>query len=125
MPKVQIACGDIQIEAQLRDTPTARAIIQALPLESTAQTWGDEVYFGVPVNSQPERDVKDVVEPGEIAFWVQGQAIAIGFGPTPISRDHEIRLAAPCNVWADALDDVKQLKDASNGDTVRVSLVSD
>jgi hypothetical protein len=125
MPKVQIACGDFQIRARLRDTPTARAIIQALPLESTAQTWGDEVYFGVPGSSQPEADVKNVVESGEIAFWVQGKAIAIGFGPTPISREQEIRLAAPCNVWADALDDVTQLKDASSGDAVRLSLVSE
>ena len=125
MPKVQITCGPVRIEARLRDTPTARSLVQALPLTSRAQTWGDEVYFDVPVSAQPEADVKDVVEPGEIAYWVQGHAVAIGFGPTPISRDGEIRLAAPCNIWADALDDVRKLAQANNGDEVQMSLVSD
>lgn len=125
MAKVQITCGQVQIEARVRDTPTAQRLMQALPLKSTAQTWGEEVYFDVPVSAQPEADVKDVVEAGEIAYWVQGHAVAIGFGPTPISRDKEIRLAAPCNIWADALGDVKQLAKASSGDPVEMELVSE
>jgi hypothetical protein len=120
MKQVKITAGEVSLRAELRDTPTAARIYEALPLESTAQTWGYEVYFSVSVSSQLEDDAREVVEPGEIAFWVEGQAIAIGFGRTPISRGDEIRLAAPCNVWARALDDVEALEAVKPGETVRV-----
>jgi hypothetical protein len=120
MKRIKIIAGEVSLRADLHDTPTADRIYEALPLETTAQTWGYEVYFSVPVSSQLEDDARDVVEPGEIAFWVEGQSIAIGFGRTPISRGDEIRLAAPCNVWARALDDVKALDAVKPGDAVRV-----
>ena len=73
-----------------------------------------------PVTSDPEPGAKDVVKAGEIAFWPDGDAIAIGFGPTPLSKRGEIRLASPCNVWAMALDDVEQLKGVYAGERVAV-----
>jgi len=91
-----------------------------LPHQSVAQTWGEEVYFNLPASCEVEKNAKDVVLPGEIAFWVQGQAIAIGFGPTPISQNNEIRLAAKINVWAHALSDVRELKRVKPGDKVAV-----
>ena len=94
MREIIIQVGECVINAQLRDTATADAIYAQLPFQSSAQTWGDEVYFAVPVSAALEEDAKDVVEPGEIAFWVEGSCIAIGFGPTPISQHDEIRLAA-------------------------------
>jgi hypothetical protein len=120
MKRIKIVAGDVTLRTALHDTPTADRIYEALPFESTAQTWGDEVYFSVPVSAPLEADARDVMEPGEIAFWVEGQSIAIGFGRTPISWGDEIRLAAPCNVWARALDDVKALDAVKLGDAVRV-----
>lgn len=120
--RIKFAFGDIVINAVVRDTVTGKAILDALPIHSHAQTWGEEVYFSVPVETDLEHDAKDVVNAGEIAFWVEGNCIAIGFGPTPISRDNEIRLAAKTNIWADAVDDVRELITVKSQDPVSIEL---
>jgi hypothetical protein len=120
MGQIRITVGNVILLADLLDTPTAQAIHAALPIESRAQTWGDEVYFPIPVELPREPDARDVVQPGEIAYWVEGHCIAIGFGRTPISRGDEIRLAARTNIWARSRDDVKALRTAKDGDRVRV-----
>lgn len=112
--------GEVELVASLRNTPTARAVTAALPIQSSAQTWGDEVYFATPVESELEHDAHAIVAAGEIAFWVEGQCIAIGFGPTPISQGNEIRLAARTNIWADAIDNVRLLKSVTAGESIRV-----
>jgi hypothetical protein len=124
MARIRITVGAVSIEAETLDTPTAAAVLAALPIEAQALTWGEEVYFETPVSVVREADARAVVEPGEIAFWVEGDAIAIGYGRTPISQGDEIRLAAPTNIWAQATDDVRALKDASPGDPVRVEAIS-
>ena len=120
MRKIVMRIGEIEIRAELFETPTADAIWKSLPFDSKANTWGDEVYFATPVNVKREPDAKDVVETGELAFWVEGNSIAIGFGPTPISQGSEIRLAAPTNIWGRALDDVRQLGSVRDGVTISV-----
>ena len=120
MRQVQFSFDEITLTATLRDTPTADGIWDALPLDGRVMTWGDEVYFGIPFSAEQEADARDVVEPGEIAFWPNGDAIAIGFGETPISASGEIRLASPCNIWADAVEDVRSLKSVSSGERVKV-----
>jgi hypothetical protein len=120
MRKIKILAGGVELAAELLDTPTADAVYEKLPIESDARTWGEEVYFSTPVHVTREPDARDVMEPGDIAFWVEGNSIAIGFGRTPVSRGDEIRLVAKTNVFARALDDVKLLASVSDGDPIRV-----
>lgn len=121
MREVVISAGSVSVRARLLDTPTAERIWAALPIHASAQTWGAEVYFQTEISSDREPGARELIKAGEIAFWPDGDAIAIGFGPTPISRSKcEIRLASPCNVWAEALDDVKQFKSVHPGEKISV-----
>ena len=123
MKKIKIAIGSVDVFAELLDTATAQAIAASLPFASKAQTWGEEVYFETPVMAEREADAKDVVDAGELAFWVEGQCIAIGFGPTPMSQGNEIRLAAKTNIWARALSDVRELKNTKPDDFVFIEMI--
>jgi uncharacterized protein len=121
MRTLQIAMDKIVLEVELLDTPTAAALYAAAPFEASASTWGEEVYFSTPVNQGEDAGARTVMQPGELAFWPPGNAIAIGFGRTPASRGDEIRLASPCNVWGKARGDVKQLKSVRPGTAIRVT----
>lgn len=123
MARIRFDFGALTLEAELLDTPTAKVIAAALPLSSSVLTWGEEVYFDVPVNVAREPGARAVIVPGEIAYWPQGPAIAIGFGRTPISKGNETRLASPCNVFAKALGSVKTMGKVKTGSKVEVTVV--
>ena len=121
MPRIRFDFGSLTLEAELLNTPTAKAILAALPITAEALTWGEEVYFDVPVRVKREADARAVVTPGEIAYWPEGPAIAIGFGRTPISKGDECRLASPSNIFAKALGDVKALAKVRAGTQIKVT----
>ena len=121
--QLTITVGGVAIRVELRATPTADALWRAAPFASRARTWGEEVYFDTPVSVKRESDARDVVAAGEIAFWVEGDAIAIGFGRTPVSRGDEIRLASPVNIWGRALDDVRALNKVRDGAKITVAKI--
>lgn len=119
--RIRFVFGPVRLDAKLLDTPTAKAIAAALPIDASALTWGEEVYFEIPVEVARESDARTVVTPGEIAYWPDGNAIAIGFGRTPISKGDECRLASPCNIWATALGDVRMLKPVRAGTPIKIT----
>ena len=121
--RIRFDFGSHTLDAELLDTPTAKAIAAALPIGGSALTWGEEVYFDVSVEVPREKGARAMVTPGEIAYWPEGPAIAIGFGRTPISQGEETRLASPCNIFGRALSDVKALAAVKAGTKVKVTEV--
>lgn len=98
MKKIRIEIGDLTMDAELNDTPTAMKISEILPFENTFNTWGEEIYFSIPVKSDLDPDAKEVVEPGDLGYWPTGQAFCIFFGPTPISSQGRIMPASAVNI---------------------------
>ena len=123
MRRIRFDFGSLTLEAELLDTPTAQAITAALPIASSALTWGEEVYFEIPVRVARENDARAVVTPGEVAYWPDGHCIALGFGRTPISQGDECRLASPCNIFGRIDGDVRILAKVKAGAPVSVKIV--
>ena len=123
MRRIRFDFGTLTLDAELLDTPTARAVAAALPISSSALTWGEEVYFEIPVNVAREPGARAVVTPGEVAYWPDGHCIALGFGRTPISQGDETRLASPCNIFGRVLGDVKSLAKVRAGAKIKVAKV--
>ena len=116
---IRIRAGEVEIRAELNDSETARKIAQALPIEAHGNTWGDEIYFSIPVECAPE-EPKEVVELGDLGYWPPGTAFCIFFGPTPASRGDEIRPASAVNIIGRARDDAKAFRAVRAGAPVRI-----
>ena len=119
--KLAVSIGDVRLKIDLLDTPTTKALIKALPFESSAQTWGEEVYFSTPVSAKREPDAKQIVDPGTACFWTDGDAIALPYGRTPISTDERPKLASPCNIIGRIEGDAKVLAKVRSGMAIHVS----
>lgn len=118
--RIKIASGEVSAIAELRNTPTAKAIYNALPIEASANRWGDEIYFPIPVNLDVEPNAKEVVEVGDIAYWPEGLCFCIFWGRTPASKGNEIRAASKVNVFG-KIKDAKIFEKVKNGDLITVS----
>ena len=112
--RIRITAGDVAAAATLNDSATAKAIWGALPIEASGSTWGDEIYFGIPVK-QGEDDARAVVDMGDLGYWPPGSAFCIFFGPTPASRGDEIRPASPVNVVGRVEGDPTAFKQVPSG----------
>ena len=121
--KVRIDAGAVVMDAELNGTETARAIYDALPITARGNTWGDEIYFGIPVDADLE-DGQETVELGDLGYWPPGKAFCIFFGPTPASRGNEIRPASAVTVVGRLLGDPTAFRQAPSGGQVTISAVS-
>ncbi|HHX40031.1 MAG TPA: hypothetical protein GX715_08710 [Armatimonadetes bacterium] len=117
--EIVITAGAVSARATLLDNPTADAIWDALPLEAAGSTWGDEIYFSIPVQVE-ERDGQEVVDLGDLGYWPPGSAFCIFFGPTPMSRGKEIRPASAVSVFGKVTGDPKVFKKVRSGERVKI-----
>ena len=117
--RIRITAGSVSADAILNDSATATAVWNALPLSVPGQTWGDEIYFSIPVKAKPEAP-QETVEMGDLGYWPPGQAFCIFFGPTPMSRGDEIRPASPVNVVGRVVGDPRSLKSVRSGARVTI-----
>jgi len=124
MAKVKISVGKVVLQVDLYDTPTAQAVLAAIPFESRATLWPGEIYFQAPIHPPREDEAREVIEPGEIAFRAEGEVIIIGYGPTPCSEDQEIRFATRANIWGRSGDNLSPLAAVESGELVRVEAVA-
>jgi len=115
--KIKISSGAIKAIAELKNTPTAKAIYDALPIEGAANRWGDEIYFVIPVNLDLEDDAKEVVSEGDVAYWSEGSCFCIFFGKTLASKGDEVRAASKVNVFGN-VKNAKIFKTVKNSDLV-------
>ena len=116
---IRITAGGLQVDATLNDTETARAIVAALPITASASTWGDEIYFGIPVDAGLE-DGQEVVDLGDLGYWPPGRAFCIFFGPTPGSRGDEIRPASAVTVIGKVAGDPTVFKQVNSGAQITI-----
>lgn len=121
--KIQIETANVKLIGELDDTPMVKLVLDALPCTSTANMWGEEVYFDLPTNgARLEDGATDVVDPGTICYWVQGSSLALPYGPTPVSQGDECRLVTAVNRLGRLLGDPRDLARIRPGDEITVSL---
>jgi hypothetical protein len=116
---IMIKVGAVAVQAQLNGTRTARALVEILPVKAKVNTWGDEIYFDVPLNMEIE-DGKEMVDIGDVAYWPDGPSLCLFFGRTPASRGNEIRAASPVTVMGRIVGDPKILKSVKPGAAITV-----
>jgi hypothetical protein len=121
MNPIIISIEGISLPAELNDSPTARRIWEALPIEGRASTWGDEIYFEIPVVAGQEPDARAEVEVGELGYWPVGHAFCVFFGPTPASVDERPRAYSPVNILGRVVGDATRLRAVRSGAAVRLT----
>lgn len=123
MRTISITAGSVSMTAEIDDSATADAIYDALPISGSANVWGDEIYFGIPVNLGPDSDATDVMEVGSLAYWPPGHAFCIFFGRTPASTGSEPRMASPGNIFGKVSGNPADFRQVSGGTEIIVEAV--
>jgi uncharacterized protein len=108
--RMRIRLGALTMDAELNDSPTARKVAAVLPITTSFNTWGDEIYFSIPVHAEVEGTAQEVVQIGDLGYWPPGRAFCIFFGQTPMSQPGQIRPASAVNVIGKVLGDATQFK---------------
>lgn len=123
MPKdIKITAGDVEVEAQLNNSKTAKLITEALPIKAIAKRWGEEIYFSIDVEAKLEKNSREVVEAGELGYWPDGNAFCMFFGLTPASRGNEIRAASAVNIIGKMKGNWSGLTNVPGGANVLIEL---
>jgi hypothetical protein len=125
MAKILIQVDHLSVSADLENTPTARKILAILPTEGSANVWGEEIYFDIPLQAELEPDAREEVEIGDLGYWPAGPAFCIFFGPTPVSRGDQPRAYSPVNVFGRVVGDAKQFRNVTGGAKISVTLVDE
>ena len=120
MRKIHIQFDELTFQAQLNESATADELWKQLPLDSRVNTWGEEIYFEIPVNMPEEPDAREIVSVGDLGYWPTGQAFCIFFGPTPVSTDERPRAYSPVNIIGEILPDHSNLKEIKDGERVKL-----
>jgi len=115
--KIKIKAGEIEVLAQLNDSRVAGLIWDILPVSASVNTWGDEIYFSIPVTAKIENPV-EVVEKGDLGYWPEGKCFCIFFGPTPISSGDEIKPASSVEKIGEICGNPEEFKKINSGETV-------
>ena len=110
--RIRITVGEVALEAELNDTATAAKIGTALPIRTSFNTWGDEIYFSIPVDAELDDSAQEVVEIGDLGYWPPGSAFCIFFGLTPVSEPGRIMPASAVNVIGRVAGDATLFKQA-------------
>jgi hypothetical protein len=121
--KIKIKIGNLSMDAELNETPTAKKIADALPIKTGFNTWGDEIYFAIPVTAKLDESAKEVVEVGDLGYWPTGKAFCIFFGQTPVSKPGKIMPASAVNIIGKVLGDATQFKKVMNESQVILEAV--
>lgn len=122
--RITIRSGALAVTATLNDSPTALALFDNLPFSTSANTWGDEIYFSIPVERKLDGTAKELVNIGDLGYWPSGRAFCIFFGPTPISRGDEIRPAGAVNIIGRLDGDARTFKAVRDGDLIELEAAS-
>jgi hypothetical protein len=123
MHKIMIKVENISVQAELLDTPTAKKIMEILPLEGSVNVWGDEIYFDIPLTIEQEPDARQDVDVGDLGYWPAGPAFCVFFGPTPVSTGDQPRAYSPVNVFGRVLDNPQLFKGVANGAIIKITAI--
>lgn len=109
--RIRILVGDLSMDAELNDSPTAKKVAEALPLTASFSTWGEEIYFAIPVDAELDETAREVVELGDLGYWPTGSAFCIFFGQTPMSEPGKIVPASAVNIIGKVIGDAAKFKE--------------